>query len=406
MMYLKMAISNLVKHRRRTLLIVFAVMVSVLVMEVVAGMFHGIRANFFRNLTQEGGHVTITASSRRDALNPFSLEHTIPDYAGVVAKLAGLDGAEAVEPVLEFGALLQHDERTVTLAGLGVLPDTRFYANVAEGLIDGRFPPEHGIVISRAIAELLRVSAGDELLVVVEDSTGSPFYLQYPVTGLFATAATEFDENTFFLRHSDAEELVYLDGGTTELRVRLSSPDLAETFAAAAAERLSASAETPFEIRTYHEIHEGLMSLIEMMDFFIVFMNLFVVIVAASVITNAILMNVFERIREFGTMRAIGLKKRGVAGIVLTEGFLQGVTGSLLGLLVGVPIVLYFSVNGLDFGGIAEAFGMGSSDFLFAYDARNSLVNCAGGILIALGGSLYAARTGVRLTIMEALSYG
>ena len=145
--------------------------------------------------------------------------------------------------------------------------------------------------------------------------------------------------------------------------------------------------------------------MIETMDFFIVFMNLFVVIVAASVITNAILMNVFERIREFGTMRAIGLKKRGVARIILTEGVVQGIAGSLLGLLAGIPIVLYFSSNGIDMGGIAEAFGMGTSEFYFGYTPRNSALNAAGGVLIALGGSLYAAVTGVRLTIMEALRY-
>ena len=406
-MFVRMAVMNLVKHGRRTILIVFAIMVSVLVMEVIAGMFYGIRANFFRNLTQEGGHVTITAAGRRSALNPFSLDHTVPEYTTVIDALVGLDGVDAVEPVLEFAALLQHRDRSVTLAGLGVPAGTRFYRNVAEGIVDGQFPPEHGVVISRSIAEILRAQHGDELLIVIEDSTGSPFYLQYPVTGVFETAAAEFDENTFFLRHDAAEELVYLDGATTEIRVRLHSPGQADAFAAAAVSRLPVGDETArLEIRTYREAHAGLMGIIDVLDFFILFMNVFVVIVAASVITNAILMNVFERIGEFGTMRAIGLKKRGVAWIVLTEGLMQGAVGSALGLLVGIPIVLYFSTNGLDFGGVAEAFGMGTSDFRFAYTPRNSLINSAAGVLIAIGGSLYAARTGVRLSILDALSYG
>ena len=405
-MFAKMAVVNLAKHRKRTVLIVFAVMASVLVMEVVAGMFHGIRDNFFRNVTQETGHVQVTAAGRREALNPFSLDHVIPEYRRVVEDLSRLEGAVTVEAALEFGAILQHGERSVTIGGIGVDRDTQFFRNVGAGLEDGVFPPEPGgVVLSRSISELLGVAHGEAILLVVEDSTGSPFYLQFSVSGVFRTDAREFDENTFFLTHADAEDLLYLEGATTGIRVRLDAQDRASVFADRVTEILAGREGPPLVAETFREIHAGLVNMIETMDFFIVFMNLFVVIVAASVITNAILMNVFERIREFGTMRAIGLKKRGVARIILTEGVVQGIAGSLLGLLAGIPIVLYFSSNGIDMGGIAEAFGMGTSHFYFGYTPRNSALNAGGGVLIALGGSLYAAVTGVRLTIMEALRY-
>lgn len=405
MILLRMALFNLLKHRRRTLLIVVAVLLSVLVMEVVAGMLHGIRDNFFRNLTQEGGHVQISAPGRRSSLNPFTLDHRIEDYRAVVAALQALPGA--AEEVLHFGALVQHGERTLTLAGLGVRSDSQFFTAVREGMVSGTFPPASGtVVLSAAVAELLLIdqaaAAGGsaDLLIVVEDSSGSPFYLQYPVGGIFRTAAADFDEQTFFITHTDAQELVYLPDQTIEIRVRLPDPQNAEPFAAAARAALP-----HLEVRTFRDIHAGVIAMLEMMDFFIVFMNLLVVTVAASVITNAILMNVFERIREFGTLRAIGLKRRGVVRIILTEGLVQGVAGAVLGLATGIPIVLYFSVNGLDWGGITEAFGMGTSAFTFAYSVGNSALNAFGGVLIALAGSLYAALVGARLSIMEALRY-
>lgn len=402
-MLLRMALYNLAKHHRRTLLIVFAVMVSVLVMELMSGMFQGIRINFMTTLTEEGGHVRLRDPRRGRLLNPWSLEYPLQDYAAILEVIRestvrfSLEGEE----VLPFGAMLQSDQRTVTLAGMGVRRDSSFYRAIARGMVAGAFPPrDASVVISQAVAELLQVSPEDEVLVVVEDSTGSPFYLQYPLGGIFKTASPDLDENTFFISHRDAQDLLYLEGDTMEIRLRLDQPGAAEEVAS----RLRA-ALPQIEIQTYREIHGGLVQMIEMMDFFILFMNLLVIIVAASVITNAILMNVFERTREFGTMRAIGMKRRGVVVMILLEGAIQGGFGALAGLAAGIPVVLYLSATGIDMGGVAEAFGMGSSVFTFAWVPRSSALNAVGGVLVALAGSLYAALAARRLSIMEALRY-
>jgi putative ABC transport system permease protein len=410
-MFLRMALLNLVKHRRRTALIVFAIMISVLVMEVMAGMFEGMRVNFFRNLTRESGHVQIHAAGYRDRLNPFSLDYPIPAYGEIVRLLLEVEGVLDAEAMLHFGAILEHEERDLTIAGVGVRSDTRFYRDVREGIRAGSFPGA-GVLLSTAVADLLRVEPGGAVNVIVEDSTGSPYYRRLPVTGLFETASPDVDENTFFLRHESAQELVYLEDETIEIRLRLAEADRAEEIAARIREHLRrqehllpAENETGLEVRTWRDLHGGLTSLLEMMDFFTLMMNLFVIIVVASVITNAILMNVFERMRVIGTMRAIGLKRRAAGAMILTEGVIQGVVGSALGLVAGIPIVLYFSVNGLDWGGISEAFGMGSSYYYFGYSPYNSMLSALGGVLVALAGSLYAARAGMRLSIMEALHH-
>ena len=402
-MLLRMALYNLAKHRRRTVLIVFAVLVSVLVMELMSGMFQGIRINFMTTLTEEGGHIRIRDPRRDSLLNPWSLDYPLQDYTTTLEAIGEITAGIPLEgeEVLPFGAMLQSAERTVTLAGVGLRRDSSFYRAVARGMVAGEFPPQDGtVVISRALAELLQVTPEDDLLVVVEDSTGSPFYLQYPLGGIFETASPDLDENTFFIGHRDAQDLLYLEGDTMEIRIRLQDPGAAEGVAARLREGLP-----EVEVQTYRDIHGGLVQMIEMMDFFILFMNLLVVIVAASVITNAILMNVFERPREFGTMRAIGMKRRGIVVMILLEGVIQGGLGALAGLAVGIPVVLYLSTTGIDMGGVAEAFGMGSSVFTFAWVPRSSAFNALGGVLVALAGSLYAALAARRLSIMEALQY-
>lgn len=416
-MFVRMAWLNLVKHRRRTALIIFAIMISVLVMEVMAGMFEGMRVNFFRNLTRESGHVQIHAQGYSDRLHPWTLDYAIGGYPELIAELRTIDGVVDIEPIIHFGALLEHDGRDLTVGGAGVRPDTAFFRDAREGMYAGSFLAKDamrdddrfgGIVISAAIAALLRVKTGDAVNVVVEDSTGSPYYRQYPVAGIFETNSPDFDENTFLMLHDTAAELVYLEEETIEVRIRLSSSGIAGEFRRAAEERLRSPAipdASGLEIRTWREVHAGITSMIEMMDFFILVMNALVIVVVASVITNAILMNVFERMRVLGTMRAIGLRKRAAGGMILAEGAILGLVGSMFGLAAGIPIVRYFSVNGLDWGGISEAFGMGSSYFYFGYAIHNSLMSALGGVLVALCGSLYAARVGMRFSIMEALRH-
>ncbi len=144
--------------------------------------------------------------------------------------------------------------------------------------------------------------------------------------------------------------------------------------------------------------------MIEFMDIFMIIMDLMVIIVAATVITNSILMNVFERTKEFGTLRAIGLKKWQLFWMLMTEGASNGVIGSILGLAIGIPLVLYFQSNGLDFGAVSETFGQGKV-FNFSHNPANSFISFFSGILIALTGSLYAALASIKMRLIETLNY-
>jgi ABC-type antimicrobial peptide transport system permease subunit len=66
------------------------------------------------------------------------------------------------------------------------------------------------------------------------------------------------------------------------------------------------------------------------------------------VILNAMLMSVFERIHEFGVMKAIGVSPSMVAGMIYTEAMIQTAAAGFLTLIIGLPVVLYFQSHGID----------------------------------------------------------
>jgi putative ABC transport system permease protein len=379
----------------------FTVMISVVVMEFVAGIMDGMKEDFYNSILKESGHVQIHHIGYKDRLDQFSLSYLIDNPDSVITRLKSNPVTADVEKIIHFGAMLLKDDKNLTIAGHGTEAGTGYYENAKEKIIAGSFLPEpRSIVLSKAIAGLLRAEIGDYVNVLVVDANGSPYYLDYRLAGIFETGIKTFDEYNFFIIHEDAAELLDIPGRTVEIRVRLIDSQLAPEFAKSIKPKLD---EAGLTASTWEQIHGSLVSIIRLFDFFMIFINIFIVIVAATVITNAILMNQFKRFKEFGMMRAIGLKKQQLFSLIVTEGSLEGCFGSLSGLLICVPLVLYFSRYGLFFGAAMETFGFSSSIY-FVFTLKSMLVNLVSGILIAVAGSLYAAFVCTKMPLIDTLN--
>lgn len=253
------------------------------------------------------------------------------------------------------------------------------------------------ITLSEPTAGVLGAGMGGEVIVLTQDSAGRPYYRQYTVAGIFKTGSPEFDDRRFFLTHSEAANLLYLGERTIEIRVQLASPDDAGEFVERTEEIAS---QYQIEAVTWRDIHGSFAVALEFFDIFKFVIDLLVVIVAATVITNAILMNVFELTGEYGTLRAIGLKKKQQLLIIMSEGALEGFAGSLGGLAVGVPLILILRQHGIDIGEIASGFGL-DPVLRFAVEPGQIIRSFVAGGLIAVAGSLYAAFISVRMPIVE-----
>ncbi|WP_020611900.1 ABC transporter permease [Sediminispirochaeta bajacaliforniensis] len=405
MIFFKVAWHNMVVRGRRTIMILFSVALSVAVILFVSGMIEGVKKNFFRNMLEESGHVQILPKGSDTALNPYDLTLLLPNPDDMVKKLSENSEILRVEKVLSFGSVLLAGNRNLTITGCGINRESRFFSKARGGIYVGEFLGKGkegapGIAMSKRIAELLDIGVGDSVVVLVEDSTGSPWYVEYPVTGFFQTDSKEFDEGSFFIDLDEAQKLLYVPGECREIRILLKAPQTAEAFA----DRLKSDPlfAAHAEIKDWKEIHGSYLVLLQLFDVFFLFINIFTIVVAATVITNSILMNVFEQTREYGTLRAIGMKRRQLFGLILTEGILQGIIGSLMGLAIGIPAVLYFRKYGMRWGEITESFGLGDAVY-FAFSPQQALSSLVAGVLIACVGSLYAGVVSSKQSIMESL---
>jgi len=408
-MFFTLALRNIRKHFHRSAVVLAGVALSVLMMSIIAGILHGVTVTFLGSILPTAGHIVVTDSRAKDANNPLDLKYLISDADTLLASIHD-DRIVRGESVLTFGALLvqpvepgsKTEAKNLGMLGQGVDPDTHFLTNLRAGVTEGAFlPGGKGILLSQKAAKLLGVTMGGTLMVMTSDRGNNPWYQELPITGLFDSGSETTDLTTFVVSKATARELVDAEGMSRELKFVVQDPETAPAVAASLEASLK---DQGLRAEPWQITFSGFLVILRFIDILTYLIRGFFVIVAGSVITNSILMTVFERTREYGTLRAIGLKKRQLEAMILTEGLVLGGLGALLGLAIATPLIVVLSQVGLDLGSATEAVGLASKIYP-ALLPGDMVFNCLFGALVAVFASLYAARVSGKLTVTEALTH-
>jgi putative ABC transport system permease protein len=408
-MFAKIALLNIIKHAKRSVVVFVGVAVAVLVLSLIGGLIRGVMGTFISSIVPTAGHVVVTEAASKDAANPLDLKYLIPDADTLVANLHD-DRITVAESVLTFGALLvqpipvdsKAEAKNLGMLGQAVKPDTQFLANIRGGMTSGKFLPDgQGVALSNKAAKLLGVSLGGTVMVLVQNRDNGPDYRELPITGLFNSGSDTTDLNVFVVSQNVAREVLDTEVMSRELRFLVKDADTAPAVATELARQLN---NPDLRVEPWQVTFSSLLSVLKFVEIIFFIIRVFFVVVAGSVITNSILMTVFERTREYGTLRAIGLKRGQLQGMILTEGAILGAFGATAGLILGIPFVLLLSNVGLDMGSATESFGFASRIYP-QLSMADIVFNFVFGVLIALFASLYAARVSSRLTVSEALTH-
>jgi putative ABC transport system permease protein len=365
-MIARIALLGVVKHYKRSLVVVAASAVACAVMISMGSLLNGLTASFYDGVVPASGHVRIDDAGAPKAASPYSLTTLVEDAQGTMDAIRALGDRRItrVEALMSFGALIVEDAssgdpRNLAMRGLGLDPETRFADNIRAAMTGGSFlPGGEGVCLSEAAARLVGARLGGKVLVLVQDKGSQPWYESLTVTGTFRTESRDFDEGSFYVSSAKATEMLDTAGSAREIRVLLSSRDAAEDVAAELQAALAGRGSRPLRVMPWQTINASVFALLLFVKvLFGVIMALFAV-VAATIIANTSLMSVLERLREFGAMRAIGLRARSLRLMVMEEGALLGAAGALTGLALGSVVVALMAGGGLDLGGAMENFGL------------------------------------------------
>lgn len=398
---LSLALRNLTRNLRRTLITSVAVVLGTALLILGQGFVDGLDENVIR-AAEEGttGHVLLRPESWPEDTIGAPLDEARVPPPGLLERL----GSEAAwAPRLWFEGRLIHGPDAVRTRYLAYDEARDPAVFPRDGWkVDGAWPADPGqVLLSHNLARLLGVGTGDLVIAETRTLTGAINALQFTVSGVLRTGNMSLDAPLAWVPQSTADRLVFSEGARSQLAVRL---DGGRRDAKAAAARLSGdgwrghtAVEEVADLLATNDIRRRAMSLL-----------IFILMaIAATGIANTVVMATYERVREIGTLRAMGLSEGGVRALFVLEGGLLGLLAGAAGAVLGTVAVRYWSVNGIDLSESAAASQM--SDFSFSmtlYTAPSWPVVAFAfsfGAIVAVLSSLYPAWHASRLNPADAV---
>jgi ABC-type lipoprotein release transport system permease subunit len=343
-MLFRMAWRNLWRNPRRTAVVLTAISVGIAGCVLSMAINLGVMAGMIDTAIRSGlGHIQIHGDGWDE--NP-ELEIRLKGGGSEIEK--ALDSIPEIDkwaPRLHAQGLVASARASVGVSIAGVDPAREPGVSVAAASVEeGTWLGEpKRLVLGYKLAARLDAEVGTKLVISAQDLTGELTGQAYRVAGIIRASSRELDDGVVFMRLEDAQSLFGMGDSISEIAIVTKDR---ERVAMIQQKLQSALAAGP-EVRTWEQLEPLLVYMIETFDSMAWIMYAAVFIAMAFGIANVLLMAVFERTREIGMMRAVGMSRVRVVAMVVLESTL--VTAIGLGLGVGLGLVgVWLLQDGID----------------------------------------------------------
>jgi len=293
---------------------------------------------------------------------------------------------------------------SVTLVGIDPLREARV-SFIGQAVTQGRYlrpDDKYGIVVGKALAEKFETKLGRKLVLMSQDTGGEVASRAFRVLGIFRAEMEATEKQFVFVTMNAAQQMLRLKNGISEISVILPDHKQAEEVATSLGAALP---PTYYEIHTWRELLPLVTAYLKINHQFLFLWFLVVFIAMGFGIVNTTLMAVFERIREFGLLKALGMKPWWIIKEVLTETCFLLVIGMAIGDILGVLSILALSASGIDLSSLAagmEYFGISRVIYPVIHGRDLSMANLVVFVLGLLV-SVYPALKAARFTPVKAM---
>ncbi len=350
----KTAWRNVLRSRRRTLVTVSAMSFALWVMILYSGLVAGYLRDMERNILDlELGDLQVHAAEYRD--DP-SLYTRIDEPEALLAPLRD-QGYRATTRLLSYGmAAADASSAGVAFLGLDVEADARV-SKIHEHMHEGAWldPSDpKGVVLGRRLARMLEVAPDAEIVVLSQGADGATAADLFRVRGVLQSIGDAVDRASIFMTAAAFRELFVVPEGVHQIVVR-KPPEAELDDAADTVDALAAG----LDVQTWREIVPTLASMLDSARGAMIAMFLIIYLAIAVLILNSMLMAVFERVRELGVLKALGVGPFAILGLMLAEATIVTGMAVLIGVSLGLPTLLYLANTGLDLGALGGMSVMG-----------------------------------------------
>ncbi|MBL6989519.1 MAG: ABC transporter permease [Bacteriovoracaceae bacterium] len=341
-MIFKMAIRNVVRQKRRSILTGLAMTVGFVLMSISLGFNYGGYGRMIELFTRSStGHIQI---HYKDYLDNPSLFKTLNNPGEIEKVLQQTPFIKGFAPRVYGGALtfLQNKSTGVSLVGIDPQKESKL-TTIKKRIIQGSYlesPDAHQVLIGKSVASVLKATLGDELILISQGADGSIANDLFKVVGIMG----EVDAYKIFLPISVMQEYLSLQTKVHEYTTIIADYQQSTVFADKLKKKLPNLDIRPWQI-VEKDFYKA-MKADEQGNFF--FLGIIMFIVALGVL-NTVLMSVLERTKEFGILKAIGSRPMHIYNLIVIESQILAFTSIVLGTILAIFANWWFIHNGIVF---------------------------------------------------------
>ena len=355
---LKMAFRNISRNRRRSFLTAMSLAVAAFVVVAAKSYIDGtVNSMLDAYARLQYGHVMIATTEYFERQIFLPVDVFIDDPQEVIEAVLRGDGRDGrptdgrptdrcptVVPRIRFGGMVSRGDTTLPVFVMALNPaDAEWLLDIEDDVIDGSADLSCGILIGKDLAKSLGVKAGDTLILLAKTSEGGLGGAKLPIEGIVEFGFSQYDRRFMLMNLSRAQKLLRMGNGVTEILVFLKKPKDADDFVR------NLKLPQGVEARSLNELLGPIAAMLRFTDIFYALFFGFLVALAAFAIVNTMTVAVFERMREIGTLKAIGMTDNEIFELFTLEGALLGLAGGLTGSALGYGLAAILAKHGINY---------------------------------------------------------
>ena len=351
-MNLQIAWRNIWRNPRRTAIILTAIIIGVWSMIFLGAIMRGTQVEMFQNsISTLTGNIQIHHKGYRD--DPV-VENSMTDPGRALAavKKNAPPGSKWTTRV-RVGAVAANARHSSGVTLVGIDPAREAEASfIGRAMTEGEYlkpDDKNGIIVGQALLDKFETKLGRKLVLMSQDTEKQIASRAYRIRGVYRAELESTEKQFVFVTESSARNMLKMGDSLSEISILL--PEQGEDVAVA--EALKSELTGDYEVLTWKELLPLITAMQKMYDGFTIIWYVVVFIAMGFGIVNTTLMAVYERMREFGLLKALGMKPRLIIMEVMTESLFLLLLGLTAGNILGLASVWALHGTGLDLSSLA-----------------------------------------------------
>lgn len=350
-MILRIAAKNLWRNKRRTVIALAAIVIGSFMVMIMNGFGNGVRGVMIEGMVKaQVGAIQVHRKGFVDNIEGAPLKLNLPDSPELRRKILAVPGVTAVSGRITFVGLGSTGAKSSMVFVQAMDPKgERAVVPLATRFIQGTSLSDsklaNAAVVGGQLGRNLKVAPGESFTLTAQGPGGQTNALDVVVEGTIPQTDPFSGKRLMAVPLDFAQGLLRMEGLITEYAVAVE--DVREIDAVA--ERIRAAVGPDLEVHTWLQIMPFFKDLLRRIGFVLGTAGTVLFIIVMIGIVNVMVMSVYERVREIGTMMALGVRRKLVLRLFLAEGMFLGLIGGGVGCSVGLLVVTLAGAHGVPF---------------------------------------------------------